>query len=1008
MIVMMCLGAYFITILPSVPAARDYSGDRPLVTYCHGELKGDMVYSWGDSYYSGSINPGGSYTVRFNLNMPVGASVKVARLYSYWTWSHIGSNAADPVMDVTFDGDIFRSDAEYTDRKGAGGFDYPTGNYAYDVTADVKDSGAYAAVVRNAADDSRTFCMNGCGLLVIYEHPDPGLMEYWVNEGCDMLSTGGGLTPEQATATAVFGGKAPAVVKNATLWTVVQSGACNTNKLFFNDKNWTGVYGGTPTAALDVDERNVTEWLIAEDNTARMQAVGDHCAPSNAFLRLRKEFGFLHLSIPPEVNAGQSFDITVTAYDKFGNLNTSYTGKINFTSTDPVALLPADLTFTPTDHGVKKFTNVVLYTSGDRSITVTDVLFPTTGNDTNVTAVNNGPLDHFVFEHIESPRRAGIPFEITIKAFDRWDNTVTERVEKTRLSDSTGSMDVTETGTFDGGVWTGRVTITRTRAGVVIKAVHPPTGKNGTSNVFDVVVPSGVADHLSIGDISSPRVAGIPFNVTVTAEDVYGNDVPDFTGSVYLCDSTGTLSPSGPVDITGGKWTGAVTITKADDNITISAEDSATGHAAAGNEFTVVAAGLHHLGFGPISGTPAAGEPFNVTLVALDPYDNTELTFAGTVELSDSTGSLAPMGSSAFLSGRWTGEMTIIKASRNVMIKAIEPVSGCEGLSEPFNVTCGGLDHFTIATISGPKRAGVPFDIAITAEDAFNNTVTTFAGTVWLSGVSGPALPAKTGYFTEGTWAGRAAVTKADENNSISAVEPYTGSTGRSNTFPVEPGEISRIDVFPVSCSTYVNETIKFNATGYDAYGNEIRIEPDWKADGGGMIDNNEFTARSEGLWVVSAGIGGITGRVQVSVAVIRPDVTIISPADNTGVRGVVTIRGSAFSKGNGIQNVEVRIDGGPWTSANGTEEWGLGWDTKGVLDGRHTIHARARNDMVYSNVTSVCIFVENTEGTGRDEEGSKVGSGLVTGCIIAAVFVIIVFSGVITGIMIMRKKQTR
>src|SRR5262249_11692231 len=62
-----------------------------------------------------------------------------------------------------------------------------------------------------------------------------------------------------------------------------------------------------------------------------------------------------HFQVSPaasQVNAGAPFDITVTAQDAFGNTATSYTGTVQFVSSDPhPAILPADYTFTAADAG---------------------------------------------------------------------------------------------------------------------------------------------------------------------------------------------------------------------------------------------------------------------------------------------------------------------------------------------------------------------------------------------------------------------------------------------------------------------------------------------------------------------------------------------------------------------------------------------------------------------------------------------------------------------------------
>ena len=54
---------------------------------------------------------------------------------------------------------------------------------------------------------------------------------------------------------------------------------------------------------------------------------------------------------PSPVTANTSQTFLVTAYDTYGNVATGYTGTVHFTSTDPLAALPANYTYTSTDAG---------------------------------------------------------------------------------------------------------------------------------------------------------------------------------------------------------------------------------------------------------------------------------------------------------------------------------------------------------------------------------------------------------------------------------------------------------------------------------------------------------------------------------------------------------------------------------------------------------------------------------------------------------------------------------
>jgi len=274
-----------------------YMGDKPLTTYAHDTITGDMIYTHGDSYYSSKMYQDDTYTVHHSISLPAGASVEFARLYNYWTWGAIGTTGNYPVMSLTFDGNTISPEVEYDDRKGWGSYyDFPSGTWAYDVTNLVTGSGTHTTVVKNTdSDPNAFFCMDGLGLLVVYEDPSGQVVEYWINEGADMLSTmdtSGGLMPEEATVTSLFQGYVDlSNVDSARLWTVVQSGGHLDNSLLFNAMSWTGVYDSTPYSDLDIDEaRAVENYLTASDNTARISGapypLGDYLVPSNAFLAI--------------------------------------------------------------------------------------------------------------------------------------------------------------------------------------------------------------------------------------------------------------------------------------------------------------------------------------------------------------------------------------------------------------------------------------------------------------------------------------------------------------------------------------------------------------------------------------------------------------------------------------------------------------------------------------------------------------------------------------------------
>jgi hypothetical protein len=289
-LVFMCTLALTFGMAVFTSVRADYTGDHPLATYAHETIHGDAVYTVGDSEYMGDISPGDVYIVVFDLDVPESSKVKMARLYAYWTSSHAEEEGIYPDIDVTFDGNEIKLDQEYTDRKGSGDYDYPGGTYCYDTTNYVGGRDIHIVEVENSAGESKSFSMNGLLLLVIYADEKGEEIEYWINEGCDIMDMKNIEHAEEAVTTAKFGGMIDRdidKIKSAKLLTIVPGGDKGENTLIFNDRIWNGVYTGDPDANLAIDERDVTGYVVAKDNLVKIEDDGDYLVPSGAVLMLR-------------------------------------------------------------------------------------------------------------------------------------------------------------------------------------------------------------------------------------------------------------------------------------------------------------------------------------------------------------------------------------------------------------------------------------------------------------------------------------------------------------------------------------------------------------------------------------------------------------------------------------------------------------------------------------------------------------------------------------------------
>jgi formylglycine-generating enzyme required for sulfatase activity len=109
------------------------------------------------------------------------------------------------------------------------------------------------------------------------------------------------------------------------------------------------------------------------------------------------------------------------------------------------------------------------------------------------------------------------------------------------------------------------------------------------------------------------------------------------------------------------------------------------------------------------------------------------------------------------------------------------------------------LDHFAISAISSPQTAGTAITgITITAQDANNNTVTSFSGagnTVTYSGTAG--ITGTSGNFSSGQLTG-VSVTPITAGDNETFIVSGSGKTGTA-TFDVNPGALDHFAISAIS-----------------------------------------------------------------------------------------------------------------------------------------------------------------------------------------------------------------
>jgi len=230
--------------------------------------------------------------------------------------------------------------------------------------------------------------------------------------------------------------------------------------------------------------------------------------------------------------SGAPGNLTLTAYDPYGNVATGYTGTVTFNSSDARAVLPGATTFTVADAGVK--TVVVTFKSvGTQSVTATDAAHSLTVTQSNI----NVTPARFLVSGFPTHTEAGATGTFTVTAQD--DDGLT-------ATNYTGTIELTSSdpqAVFSDTVYT----FTADDHGTHNFAVVLKTAGTQSINVADVsfdalrgaeadiqVDPSDVAGSFTVRDIPSPIVAGTPASVTVTDYDPYGNLSTTYRGTIHF------------------------------------------------------------------------------------------------------------------------------------------------------------------------------------------------------------------------------------------------------------------------------------------------------------------------------------------------------------------------------------------------------------------------------------------------------------------------------------------
>ena len=308
----------------------------------------------------------------------------------------------------------------------------------------------------------------------------------------------------------------------------------------------------------------------------------------------------------------------------------------------------------------------------------------------------------------------------------------------------------------------------------------------------------GPATQLSVLPSTNAITAGTPFQITVTALDRLHNPATGYTGQIqFMSTDKGATLPVSYTFTAGdaGTHTFPVTLILAGSQ-TITVSDPASGFSAT-LALSVNPATANHFA---VSAPPAAaaGSAVDVTVTALDSYNNVDVNYRGSVHFTTSDGSndidlppdttftSADLGVHTFAAG------LILVTAGNQVVGATDTISGISGQAT-VTVLPASPDHLLLMA-ADTVVSGTAFDVTVTVQDAFNNTVTGYLGTVqFLSTDSDPGVDLPPNYpFSSAdagshTFAGGVTLI-TDGNQIITVSDPNLAIMGTATVSVVPPG----------------------------------------------------------------------------------------------------------------------------------------------------------------------------------------------------------------------------
>jgi subtilisin family serine protease len=500
--------------------------------------------------------------------------------------------------------------------------------------------------------------------------------------------------------------------------------------------------------------------------------------------------------IPTSDTAGTIANVTVTAFDQFGNIATGYTGTVLFSSSDLRAALPAQYSFTAGDAGTHIF-SATLKTTGTRYLTVTDTTTTSiSGTESGIT-VKPATANSLTATGMPTIDTAGTTNIVTITAYDQFSNVATG--------------------------YTGTVKFTSSDLQAMLPANYIFTSTDAGSHTFSITLSSVGTQSISVTDLATATIAG-SVSVTVipaasasaslikrdtstegTWIGVYGSQGYNIIGNSTSYPSYASVTAASALSVT---WAPSTTDPRALQN------SSGIGR--------VAAAWYSSTSF-MINVNLTDGQTHDLSLYALDWDGNNsrseqiQLTSAATGTVLD-TEKVSSFSQGVYLQWAVTGNV-VIKVSKLGGANAV--LSGLF-FDTPSTSGTSASDIFNISSPSTTDTVSTAQSFTVTALSPTGGTDTQYSGTIHFKSSDLQAvLPANYTFTSTDAGVHTFSITfNTVGTQSITATDMATATITGSISVTVNPAVSSSATLLKRDTTTEGNWIGVYGSQGYNIIGN--------------------------------------------------------------------------------------------------------------------------------------------------------------------------------------------